>query len=780
VQDQDIKGQAAKQDPTAVRHRLAEAGFSPIPLFGKKPAINDWPRYDDNTSNHEIDFWGRTIPAAINTGILTRTTPGFDIDIFDAAAAQTIEDLARERFGGRGTILVRTGKAPKRCIMFRTDTPFSKMKRVFGEGHVPDKDCEKLEFLCDGQQVVVDGIHPDTGQPYTWAGGALDEVGYANLPLISAEEAKALFDDAVKLLLEKFGRRLWRAGKTKANGTGGKKNYSHFWRSKDCDYPCTPTGVEWRDDNDGRIYARVAAPDGAESIVPKDELVPAHAGHADWQRLLDNIREGLSLHDSLRDLAAKMVTAGTHKGAVVNHLRALMEGSAAPRDERWKERYAEIPRLVESAETKFGAAEATATSLPVSDFVAFSPDHTYIHRATGEPWTPAAVNARVLPVGSLAANKWLDRHDAVEQRIWAPGESEIIENRMVAEGGFFAKPGARIFNLYKPPMVVVAADQDIKFWRDHLYTLWPRQADHIEKWFAFKTQQPGDKINHGLLLGGDPGIGKDAVIEALKRAVGSWNFKEISPQAVLGTFNEFARTVVLRISEAKDLGDFDRFSFYEATKTLMAAPPDTLRINEKYGKPYHALNVVGVIITTNHKVSGLFLPADDRRHFVAWSVREQAQFDADYWAKYWGRMESGGATAVAAHLRSLDLTKFNPKAPPERTQAFWEMVNAMRSEDESDMADAVESLGYPKALTVSCIVARARRLDCYDLMRFLQERKNARLVALRLESCGCRRLANPHDKRGRWQIGEQRTGVYVRKELTDREGFDEVKALIEL
>ena len=83
--------------------------------------------------------------------------------------------------------------------------------------------------------------------------------------------------------------------------------------------------------------------------------------------------------------------------------------------------------------------------LPITDFIAFSPDHSYIHRATGEAWTSMAVNARVMPIeiGSdkkpLAANVWLDRNDAVEQRVWSPGEAQIIENRLVAEGGFFAK-----------------------------------------------------------------------------------------------------------------------------------------------------------------------------------------------------------------------------------------------------------------------------------------------------------------------------------------------------
>ena len=88
-----------------------------------------------------------------------------------------------------------------------------------------------------------------------------------------------------------------------------------------------------------------------------------------------------------------------------------------------------------------------AQPLPISDFVAYSPDHTYIYRPTGEAWTSTAVNARVMPVKigggkkPLAANVWLDRNDAVEQRTWAPGEPQIIENRLVAEGGFFPKRG---------------------------------------------------------------------------------------------------------------------------------------------------------------------------------------------------------------------------------------------------------------------------------------------------------------------------------------------------
>ena len=41
--------------------------------------------------------------------------------------------------------------------------------------------------------------------------------------------------------------------------------------------------------------------------------------------------------------------------------------------------------------------QTKAQPLPISDFVAYSPDHNYIYRPTGDPWTSTAANARVKP-----------------------------------------------------------------------------------------------------------------------------------------------------------------------------------------------------------------------------------------------------------------------------------------------------------------------------------------------------------------------------------------------
>ena len=70
-------------------------------------------------------------------------------------------------------------------------------------------------------------------------------------------------------------------------------------------------------------------------------------------------------------------------------------------------------------------------------------------------------------------------------------------------------------------------------------------------------------------------------------------------------------------------------------KVYAAAPPDVLRVDEKNLREYNVLNCCGVIITTNHKTDGIYLPADDRRHYVAWSSLTKEDFTEGYWADLW-------------------------------------------------------------------------------------------------------------------------------------------------
>ena len=78
---------------------------------------------------------------------------------------------------------------------------------------------------------------------------------------------------------------------------------------------------------------------------------------------------------------------------------------------------------------------------------------------------------------------------------------------------------------------------------------------------------------------------------------------------------------------------------------LERAPPDVLRVNEKFLREYYIFNVIGFIITTNHRTDGIYLPADDRRHYVAWSERSPTP--------PWVRSRSAATRHCASCLHTL-------------------------------------------------------------------------------------------------------------------------------
>jgi hypothetical protein len=345
----------------------------------------------------------------------------------------------------------------------------------------------------------------------------------------------------------------------------------------------------------------------------------------------------------------------------------------------------------------------------------------------------------------------------------------VICDRYMAEGGWFDRPKAACFNLYRPPQITLGNPEDVAPWLDHLHYIYPDQAEHIIDWLAHRVQRPDEKLNHALVLGGPQGIGKDTILAPVVYAVGSWNFKEASPKQILGRFNAYVKAVILRISEARDLGEFDRFAFYDHAKAYIAAPPESLLVDEKHLREYYIPNVCGVIITTNHKTDGIYLPEEDRRHHVSWSERtkEGAGYQGDYFKKLWKWYDGGGFQNVAAYLHTRDISKFDPKAPPPKTQAFWAIVGANRSPEEPELADALDRLQRPAALTLTDIVEHEDTDS--ELSMWLTSRGFRRIIPYRMEKVGYVQVRNEDAEDGLWVIGGKRQTIYVKTELSHAE-----------
>jgi hypothetical protein len=433
---------------------------------------------------------------------------------------------------------------------------------------------------------------------------------------------------------------------------------------------------------------------------------------------------------------------------------------------------------------------AGGIGISLDDFVAYLPTGVYIFTPCRETWIGKSVNARLPPVPvlnkqgnpkrvkgklvTMRATKWLDQNRAVLQVTWAPGMLLLIEDRLVSHGGWIERKEVTCFNLYRPPLIRLGDATKAQPWVDHVHRVFNTDdASHITKWLAHRVQRPQDKINHGLVLGGSQGIGKDTMLEPVKRAIGPWNFHDISPTHLLGQFNSFAKSVILRINEGRDLGEIDRFKFYDHTKIYTAAPPDVLRVNEKNLREYYVFNCLGLIISTNYKTDGIFLPPDDRRHYVAWSNRRKEDFTQSYWDKLWSYYADGGFEHVAAYLAEFDLGDFNSKAPPPKTAAFWDIVNVSQAPEDAELRDVIDAMKQPDALTPKQLMASATGATT----EWLMERKNRRALPHRLERCGYVSVRNPDAGDGYWVIGGSRQPVYAKASLPQPEQLRAAKSL---
>jgi P4 family phage/plasmid primase-like protien len=171
--------------------RLLDNGYTPIPIApGKKrPAIKDWNSVNYKQSPHLLEELCNKHSNA-STGILLGDVCAIDIDVLDTEVACACRKMVTTKLGNAPC---RYGKHPKSAFFFRVHG--SSFKKLATKAYQISGDKAQVEIHCDGQQMVVFGIHPDTQKPYYWHGEDLLEVPFSKLPEISETEARALLKD---------------------------------------------------------------------------------------------------------------------------------------------------------------------------------------------------------------------------------------------------------------------------------------------------------------------------------------------------------------------------------------------------------------------------------------------------------------------------------------------------------------------------------------------------------------------------------------------------------
>jgi hypothetical protein len=135
----------------------------------------------------------------------------------------------------------------------------------------------------------------------------------------------------------------------------------------------------------------------------------------------------------------------------------------------------------------------------------------------------------------------------------------------------------------------------------------------------------------------------------------------------------------------------------------------------------------------------------------------------------------GGTGHVTAYLANLDLSDFDPKVPPPKTEAFWAIVTANHAPEDSEMADVLDRLGNPDAVTLTRVADHADG----DFAIWLRDRKNYKKVGYRFEVCGYAAVRNQNVKDGLWKLGDKRQTVYAKACLSVRERYLAAQQLAE-
>ena len=407
-----------------------------------------------------------------------------------------------------------------------------------------------------------------------------------------------------------------------------------------------------------------------------------------------------------------------------------------------------------------------AGEVPIGNFVFYGPGNNFIYRPTISYWIAGAVDAAVSPINIdgklIKASEWLKMNQLVTSMTQDPQlDEDYIKGYDCRNGEIVAVPGAAMFNSYRKPTIELGDARLATPFVEHVKKIFNKDgdADQFLNYMAHRVQKPWEKPRFALLIAGGQGVGKDTAVEFCCPAIGVWNVSNIDPAAFESNFNEFAASTLVRISEAANLHEMSKWAFNERTKVLIAGSPDVCQINPKYGQKYSVRMFCGVIITTNHLASGIYIPPDDRRYDVIEAATMEEMGIADekkrreYFSDLWDWFLAGGSNHIAAYLHERDLSGFSASNGQRKTDAHRTVVAGGLSGDQW-LDDILDELGDPKAVRADWIITKAIAAGEKDA-------DVKRKLGNSIGRLGYVLLKNPSVKDGRWKINGKKVTVYV-------------------
>lgn len=272
---------------------------------------------------------------------------------------------------------------------------------------------------------------------------------------------------------------------------------------------------------------------------------------------------------------------------------------------------------------------------------------------------------------------------------WWPGKPRFLLDCMPkTSGGIVEGKGGTMMNLYEAPRRLVnRCGVTAQKWLDHIEQIYPEHVDYLLDYFAHTLQFPGIKINHGIVLAGPQGCGKDTMLVPVRIALDEMDKGSVAPDDFFSRFNPFVQRVMIVIDEWRALDtEHSLVQAYNRLKVYTADPPAFHTMADKHEKGIPIPNVQRVVVTTNEPDS-FYIDPDDRRWSMLATDVAAASFPEGYWAEFYRWGEDGGWAAVQQLLARRDVSRFDPKAPPPESDVKKMFVSQWSERVEDDALD---------------------------------------------------------------------------------------------
>ncbi len=605
--------------------------------------------------------WDRWPECSI--GIKTRVIPTVDIDCDLTDTVRLIRDCLNLMLGW-APVRGREGSARVAMPYHLADgeTPTGKIRIVF---KLPGAEViHAVEFLNDGQQFVVEGIHPK-GMPYEWDKDLVN-VTLGGLTVISNAEWVAAAS-AVEDLLISMG---FEIVKKHTSGIGGDEFNIGDARllAKDKDdavaalFSIPNDGSFGYDDWVPIIFAYKAAVGGDEAYYP--QLEEWSAQHP------DNTSEMTQGRWSTIDTSTI--------GATWLYAKARSFGWTGGVDD-----FDDTP--VTDPTPNAAGADEKGTANIFTRYVYVEKQDGFYDRKSNTIIKPRTldirhnINNKYWVSSEKASTVYFENHvkrTMADNVTFWPGKEQLIKSE-----------GKLLVNTWHASNAIEVREGGVSLFLDLLRKLYPEEREQnilLDK-MSYGLLHPDIKPNWHCLLFSLPGAGKDSLLRPLFMYLGS-NGVVVSAETLLGGFNEFVMRQQVLIGE---LRSFQRKSLFDKLKLYLATPPDWLTVNEKFEKLFQIPNLSTWWFTTNEPDCIAF-DNTDRRLCVLQSPMTKKEIDSleaqgpdgkTYFQRYHEWLNAGGAGAVIHFLRTRELTQgFNPQGRAPWTEAKGDMAEATLTE----------------------------------------------------------------------------------------------------